>query len=433
MDMKNQQKLKSSLCIGLLILAADSSAVTLKQAVEKTLGTNPDIQIDIREKNARQEEVKQSRAGYLPKIDITAGYGKERSNNSTTRAAGFNDRTLQRGEAGIEITQNIYDGFATKHDIDRQNARVRSVHFSGLGTSEQTTLRVIEVYLDVMRQREFLSQSKANFSAHQRTQKQVKARSDAGVGRGSDLDQVNGRLALARTNVIADESNLRDAKTNYMRVVGNMPDDLSKPEFPAGRLPASLDESVTKAETNHPVLLSAKADVDAAVFQHKASKSTFHPRFDLELGKTWNNNIDGIAESNEDTTAMLRMRFNLLNGGADTARKNQTAQLLEESKEVKNSTHRQVIESIRLSWNAYDAAKTQLGYLKMHNNSSKKTRDAYKKQFEIGKRTLLDLLDTENEYFEAKRAYIKGNYDKLFAQYRIMAGMGLLKNTLGVK
>ena len=430
--MKKQQKFKNSLCIALLIVATDSSAVTLKQAVEQTLGTNPDIQIDVREKNARLEEVKQSRAGYLPKIDVSAGYGREISNNPTTRTAGFNSRSLHRGEAAVEITQNLYDGLATKYDIDRQTARVRSAHFSGLGTSEQTTLRVIEVYLDVMRQREFLSQSKANLTAHQLTQKQVKARSDAGVGRGSDLDQVNGRLALARTNVIADESNLRDAETNYMRVVGNLPEDLSKPEFPNERLPSSLNDSVTKAETNHPVLLSAKADVDAAINQHRASKSPFRPRFDLELGRTWNNNLDGVTGSNEDTTAMLRVRFNLLNGGADLARKNQTAQLLEESKEVKNSTQRQVIESIRLSWNAYNAAKSQLGYLQMHNDSSKKTRDAYKKQFEIGKRTLLDLLDTENEYFEAKRAYIKGNYDKLFSQYRIMAGMGMLNNTIGV-
>lgn len=431
--MNNQQKLVSSLFAILCLLAGNSSAVTLKQAVEQTLRTSPDIQVDVREKNAREEEIKQARAGYLPSIDVTAGFGKERSNNSTTRAAGFNDRTLNRGEAVIEVTQNIYDGFATKYDIDRQRARVRSARFSVLGNSEQTALRAIEVYLDVMRHKELLSESKSNLSAHQRIQEQVKARSDAGVGRGSDLNQVNGRLALARTNSIADSSNLRDAKTNYQRVVGNMPvNDMKTPSFPTSRLPASQDDAITKAEGAHPVLLSAKADVDAAISQHRASKSIFHPRFDLELGKSWNNNLDGIEGTNEDTTAMLRMRFNLLNGGADLARKNQTAQLLEESKEVKNSTHRQVIENIRLSWSAYQAINSQVGYLKTHYNSSKKTREAYTKQFGIGKRTLLDLLDTENESFEASRAYINAKYDRLYAQYRIMAGMGMLHDTLGV-
>jgi len=432
--MKKQQKITYSLFAALILMTGgQSSAETLKQAVEQTLRTNPDIQVNIRESNARQEEVKQAKAGYLPSIDVTAGYGKERSNNSTTRTAGYNDRTLQRGEAAIEVTQNLYDGLATKHEIDRQRARVQSAGFSFMGSAEHTALRAIEVYLDVLKQKELLSQSRTNFSAHEHIQEQVKARSDAGVSRGSDLNQVDGRLALARTNVISDESNLNDAKTNYLRVVGSLPgSDLNTPSFPSGRLPSSLDEAITKAEANNPVLLSAKADVDAAAAQFHASKSAFRPRFDLELGKTWNNNLDGVEGTNEDTTAMLRMRFNLLNGGADLARKNQTVQLLEEAKEVKNSTQRQVVENIRLTWNGYKAINNQMGYLKSHYDSSMKTRDAYTKQFSIGKRTLLDLLDTENEMFEASRAYINAKYDSLYARYRIMAGMGMLNETLGV-
>ena len=431
--MTNQTKKIAGIVAALFLSSEATYAASLKEEVEHTLSTSPDIQIDIREKSARMEEVKQARAGYLPSVDVTAGFGRETSNNPTTRAAGYNDRSLDRGEAAIEVRQNLFDGFATKHETDRQHARVSSAHYATLGSAENLSLRAIEVYLDVMKRRELVEQSQSNLAAHKKIHDQVKALSDSGVGRGSDLDQVSGRLALSRSNVIADESNLDDAKTNYLRVVGKLPDnDMSMPVFPEGKFPASLEDAISRAEANHPVLQSAKSDVDAAVSQYQASRNTFYPRFDLELGKSWNNNIDGVEGTNEDTTAMIRMRYNLLKGGADMARKEQTAQLAEESRAVMDRTRLQVIESVRLSWNAYTAISNQIGYLKNHYDASTKTRDAYSKQFGIGKRTLLDLLDTENELFESRRAYINAKYDRLFAQYRIMEGMGMLNETLEV-
>ena len=130
---------------------------------------------------------------------------------------------------------------------------------------------------------------------------------------------------------------------------------------------------------------------------------------------------------------MLRLRYNLYSGGRDSARKAQTAHLLNESREVRNQTYRQVVESLRLSWAAYQATKSQLSVLRDYVKATTATRAAYGKQFNIGKRTLVDLLNIENELYNARRQVVNAHYDNLLAQYRILAGMGRLLGYLGLE
>ena len=130
---------------------------------------------------------------------------------------------------------------------------------------------------------------------------------------------------------------------------------------------------------------------------------------------------------------MFRMRYNLLNGGRDSARKQETAYLINQAAEIRNNTHRQVEESVRLSWNALETVDRQMDYFRLHVASSEKSRDAYQQQFRLGKRTLLDLLDSENEVFVSSQALVNAEYDQLFAMYRIINSMGALLKTVNVE
>lgn len=415
-----------------LVAASSASALSLGDAVRQTLSTNPDVLFSINERLSRGQEVQQARAGYYPSIDLTAGVGRERSDNPSTQAAGLDHETLTRQEIALNLRQMLYDGRATKSEVERQKARVNAAAYTVYGTSEDTALQAAGSFLEVLRRQEQRRYAQENLAAHERIFDQIELRSQAGVGRKADLDQVKGRRALAQTNLVAAENNLNDARTNYLRVVGEAPEGLERSEVPQNALPSSLQAALDLAIANHPTLQSAQADVAAAIAQHRAARHTFYPRFDLEIGRTWNEDLDGQEGDDEELSAMLRMRYNLFNGGADVARKDQTAHLVEASKDVRSRTHRQVVETMRLSWNAYQATQMQLKHLKQHVESSERTREAYAKQFNIGQRTLLDLLDTENELFDARRAFVDGDHDHLFAQYRILAAMGKLLETLGV-
>lgn len=432
--MEPKKNMLTTAIVGLMGLAVAGSALsaTLQDAVQQSLSTNPEVLITTNERLAREQEVAQAKGGYLPTIDLSGGYGTEWSDNATTAVNPGEDVWLARREAAIDLRQMVWDGLATKSEVDRQKARVNSQAYTVQGTSQNTALRTAQVYLELLRQQELLQLAKGNLAAHQRIYDQIKLRSDSGVGRKADLDQIQGRLALAESNVLASENNVREAEANYLRVVGAMPEDLVRPVSVADALPMTVEEAVAIGLEGHPTLKSAGADVGAALAQHEAAKSAYSPRIDIEVGRTWNNNWDGREGDDEDMTAMLRLRWNVFNGFKDVARRKQTAHLINEAKAVMDNTHRQVEESVRLSWTSYQTTKAQLDYLKQHMESSKKTRDAYTKQFNIGQRTLLDVLDTENEVFESSKAYITGDYTNQYAQYRVLNGMGKLLDTLAV-
>lgn len=414
-------------------LSANTFATTLQEAVDITIKTNPDVLAASNERNAVAEEVNQALAGYRPTIDLAIGTGWESSDNPTTRSAnGHKNVHKNRDEASIQLRQMIFDGMATQNEVKRQEARTESRAYGVFGASENTALEATDAYINVLRTQKLVELASTNFEAHERTHDQIKLRSERGVGRKADMDQSQGRLALARANLIAEEANLLDAETKYLRVVGVLPESLSDPESPSSSLPASLDEAVSVALENHPTLRSAQADVDSAHAQYETAQSPFYPRVDLELGATANNDIDGVDGHNNDITAMLRLRYNLLNGGKDKARSEETAHLINQAAEIRNNTHRQVEQSVRLSWNALETVNNQINYFETYVDSSEKSRDAYQQQFSLGQRTLLDLLDSENEVFSARKSLVNAQYDQLFAMYRILNSTGSLLQSLQV-
>jgi len=416
----------------LLLAPLQLCAAPLSEVVGKALETHPLVRLQAEERLAREAELGQARSGYGPSIDLTAGVGRERSNNSTTRANGDEDRYFTRQERAVTLRQMVFDGFATPSEVDRQQARVSSSAYALHGKAEEVALRTVEVYLDVLRRQELLELARENLAAHQTTYDQIRLRVESGVSRRADLDQVTGRLALAMANVLSEEANLNDARANYQREVGNLPETLERPDDSDLRVPPTLDQAIALALAQHPVLASAEADVKAAEAQHAAARSPMYPRLDLELRNSWNDNLDGQRGDNDDRSVILQMRYNLFNSGADSARLRQTAHQINQAREVRNDTRRQVIESVRLSWNQYQSINAQMDHLKTHVEAAQRSRDAYRKQFNIGKRTLLDLLDSENEVFDASRAWVNARYDRLFAYYRVQQGMASLLPTLGL-
>jgi adhesin transport system outer membrane protein len=358
--------------------------------------------------------------------------GPENNDTPSTRAQGFDGLDLTRREIELQAHQLLFDGFATKNNVNRQEARIESTAYALFDVSERTGLSAVDVYLEVLRRRQLLELSKENLASHSSIYDQVKLRSDSGVGRKSDLDQVESRVALAQASAISDEFNLVDAETNYHRVVNEFPDDLERPVPPIDRLPSSIDEAMELAVEYHPVLKSATADVDANIAEHQGARNGYYPRIHLELFTGVREDIDGLEGDHDDYGALLRMRYNFYRGGFDSARIKETAAEIEEAREVRNNSHRQVVQSVRLSWISYEANQTLLAHYRQRVESSAKTRDAYRTQFNIGQRTLLDLLDIENELIDAKRELLNSEFSGLFAQYRILVGTGQLLQALGI-
>ena len=159
--------------LGFIIWGAGiSQAETLQEAVQHMLLTNPEIRSLAYNRLARDQEITQARAGYLPIIDISYGAGVEDQSHP------FDDTTHPQSTI-LSLRQNVFRGFADQYEIKRQEARVNSAAYLLQGTSENIGLVTSRVYLNVLRQLEIKDLSMENLTTHQRIYDQIKLRSES--------------------------------------------------------------------------------------------------------------------------------------------------------------------------------------------------------------------------------------------------------------
>lgn len=423
---------------GALLVSASASAVDVREVIATTLTTNPQVLAELREVDARDRQVRQALAGYYPTVDLVAGFGFQERDPTGRVFPGHPNRTrneLERREAQLNLRQMVFDGFNTTNEYRNQQAREESARQRARAVGEDVSLEVVRVFTEVLKQEAILQLARDTLVFHGDVHDRMGKRSESGVGSRADLDQISGRLALAQTNLAAASANLRDARINYQRVVGEFPPEgtLDKPGSYRKNLPASVDEAVVKAAENHPIMAVANADVEATTFRYEQTRSPFYPSFHVEVERDLNDNIDGIEQQVDDLRVMLRMRYNLYRGGADSARKQEFAHLMEKAREIRNNANRQVEQEVRLAWVAYETLQEQMPSLENHANDSARTKTAYTDQFGLGRRTLLDLLNTETENVGARTALISAQYDLIFNEYRIFHSMGDLMFVVGAK
>lgn len=409
-----------------LALSSPSYAMSLTEAIQSAIDYHPEIRAAQQSRLSADEELNVAKGGYYPVIDLIGAYGRENTDSPGVRATGKHGVTYTRSNAELRLRQMLFDGFATSSEVDRNESTINSRAYLLQGVSQSIALRAIEVYLDVMKRREQVHWAEENLRSHQRIHDQISLRSERGVGSTADRDQSEARLALAQNNLFTEQVNLSDAETNFLSVIGKMPDMLEPPSELAGTVPGTLTDARQRAQVNNPYLKSAQADVDATEAQYEAAKSPFYPRFDLELAQGAGDNFDGVEGHNNEWRAQVLMNYNLYNGGRDEARKQSTAYQMNEAMEVRNNALRLINEELGLTWNALNNIRQQLPQAKDYAESSDKVRSAYQQQFSVGQRTLLDLLDSENELFTARRRFTELQFDERFTQHRLLNSTGEL-------
>ncbi|MDP3815554.1 TolC family outer membrane protein [Pseudomonas sp.] len=406
-------------------ISAQAQAISLSEAIQSTLDNHPEVHAGANSRLSSDEEVKIAKGGYLPTVDLLVGYGREHTDSPTTRAAGnHNTETLTYGTSELRLRQMLFDGFNTPNEVARTEAVVNSRAYRLLGTSESLALRTVEVYLDVLKRREMFELARNNLQAHQRINDQIGLRNQQGVGSTADLDQSEARLALAQNNLYTEQVNLADAEANFFSAVGRMPDELESPTSVKGTMPEDLITARQTVMDNNPFLKSAQADVQAAEKQYEVAKSPFYPRFDVELATTANDNTQGIGGHDNSWRAAVVMNYNLFNGMRDKAQLQSSAHQINESMDIRNNALRVLNENLSLSWNAMENARQQTPTARDYADYTARVREAYQQQFSLGQRTLLDLLDSENELFTANRRYTEVRFLEEFSMYRVVAAMG---------
>ncbi|MFT6124819.1 MAG: adhesin transport system outer membrane protein, partial [Shewanella sp.] len=344
-----------------------------------------------------------------------------------------------RRELGVSFKQNLFSGFHTSSEVSRSSYAATAEQWRLYSKAEDLALEVSQVYVALIESKKLVELSEKNLASHQKIYDQIKSRTDSGFGSSADLSQINGRLASAQSNLIAANNNYLDKNVTFYRVIAQRPDNLVIPYPDSSLLPENKNEGLITALKNNSVIKAAASDINAAHHQYKSAKSTYYPKVALEINANFDDNLDGIdndafganGESNE-VLAMVRFSYNIFSGGKDKAYAKETAYMVNQAKDLNRSAHRQVEEGFMLSWNAFEQLNLQKKYIKMHVIAAKETQLDYQQQFRIGQRSLLDLLDTENELYQSRIDFLNAEMAEIIARYRILHSMGLLLDSLRV-
>lgn len=428
--MSIQLKLRK-LCIAISLISTGTlghaQTLTLKDSAQKAMLNNPEVLAKWHSFQSTSASREAAAGAYLPSLNLSADVGRD---NRDTR---LSKNEFNRHSTSLSLNQMIYDGFLTRSQVKQLDHLKRVRFFEFQDTSEAIALEVVRAYADVVRFRKLVSLSEDNYVRHRAVYEQIQAKSKAGVGRRVDLEQISGRLALAEANLLTETANLHDVSARFQRLVGIMPGkDLENLHKLAKDLPASTKDALGTAFTQHPALLASVENIQAVNSAVSAKKSAYQPRLDFKARSEHGNNIDFIKGRTNNSTAEVVMTWNLFNGGSDKARVQEAADQLNVARDLRDKTCRDIRQTLSIAHNDTRKLTEQLHFLDQHQLSIEKARDAYRQQFDIGQRSLLDLLDTENELFQAKRSFTNAEIDLFLSFARTHAGMGQLHTALGI-
>lgn len=414
----------------LLFFANTARAQDLRSYAQKALHNNPEVTARYNALRSALDEVSVAKGAFLPRVDLLASTGRERSQSDL---AAVGSQSFSRDRVGLELNQILWDGLATYNEVRRLGHGSLVRYFEFIEASEGMALEAARAYYDVQRFRELVAIAEINYIQHKQTFDQIEQRYKSGVGRGVDLEQAAARLALADSNLVNETSNLHDVTARFQRIIGEAPNaNLPAAPFPEAGFPAGQDEAVRLALSRQPGITSAIENVRAVKAQLDVRRSAFQPKIEARLRDANGRNLDGVIGRNSNNVAELVLSWNLFNGGSDLARTRQFANALNNSRDLRDKACRDVRQTLSIAYNDAGKLAEQIKYLTLQAQATEKARDAYRKQFEIGQRSLLDLLNSENELYQAKRALINATYDKDIAYARVHNATGGLLPQLGL-
>ncbi len=403
---------------------------TLKEVAQRAVLNSPEVTSKWHNYRAAEEEIGVARGGYFPRVDLTAGSGRESLKQPTYAA----EKDYTRSGYVLSLNQMLFDGFATRNEVRRLDKARLVRYYELLDASENVALEAARAYLDVLRYRHLVDLAKDNYVQHKATHDQIQRRVQSGVGRRVDLEQAGSRLALAEINLVTENANLHDVSARYQRLVGTQPASaIVAPAQASAAFPAQARNALDTLHRNNPTLLAAIENIEASQYEIDARRAAYSPKLDFRARTDQTKNYLGDIGQRDYKVAELVVSWNLFNGGTDRAREKQTIEKKNLAIDMREKACRDTRQTLLIAYNDVLRLKEQSAHHARQVAMLEKTRDAYRDQFNVGQRTLLDLLDTENELLSARRSAVNADTDLNLAYLRTYAGMGTLLEHLGLQ
>ncbi|MDR2124456.1 MAG: TolC family outer membrane protein [Desulfovibrio sp.] len=413
-------------------------ATTLKETVSFSLAYSPNVKSFQEYRQAAEHDLQRARSGWFPRVDARAGWGVDQWSGSTSRAnenAGRSANTTRdyysRSEASLTVSQTIWDGLATLNRVKIGKTRLDSAENRLYDNAEGIGLDAVLAHIEVYRQRRIVALAELNVKNHRSILASQFERHKSGAATMADVTQTQSRLARTEASLAESRAALDVAVANYARLTGRDPGLVAPPAAPVDAYP-SLEAALLATRTGNLKVRASESDIKTAYAQADLDKSAFHPTITLEAGPSYSYRVQDAPTDSGGMAVMLRASWNLFNGGydyynvrGDLGRARQAKQELEGLKD-------QLSTETQNTWTDYLSAQEQSRHFANAVDYSTKTRNMYLEQFNVGQRSLLDVLDSENELFSYSIQLVTAQLNVIAAQYRILTLGGRLLADMGI-
>ena len=400
----------------------------LQQSVIKGLQNSPTLDADVHALEAQMEEANVVFGTLLPTVDARGSAGRER-----TRIEDADTRTYNANSYGIEARQNLYNGFASQARYLAAYSGAMQSYYRYLNKANQVAFEASSAHVDVSRFQALTRLSEDNLKYHQDLMNRIEEKVKSGVTRQSDLEQARSRYTLALGNLATEKANTFSAMANYQRIT-----DTVWPVNQAGEYVVNANFEVENRErlvfalNNHPLLKASNASITTAKQEVTAASEGFHPRLDLRAKTDVYSNYLSTFDERQISSIDLLATINLYRGGADNASRNAAIKRRLRSLDDKLVICRAIRQSTQTSLFDVVSSQKKLNYFREQAAAITRARAAYEQQFAVGRRSLLDLLSAENEYYQAQRALINIEADLSISKLKLLAATGQLTTLFAV-
>ncbi|MEH3038045.1 MAG: TolC family protein [Sphingomonas adhaesiva] len=418
--------------IAAVLAASAAGATDLRTAIASAMESNPEINQAVQNKEAIEFEREQAQGLWRPRISVEAAGGVRRVDSPTRRAIQADRDALATREASVFADQTLFDSGRRRSELQRQAARTDGAASRVQERSQFIALEVARRYIDYLLQQRVLAAAADNVSFHQ------KLAGDLGQGvRGgsvsiADQQQAQERLQSAMARRTEAQEELENAAISFRTLTGLTLDNATLPPELTAKMPPSLSEAIALARTDNPRVREAVADVDAAYGVLGVAKAALGPRVNLEGRARYGEDVDGFRGYTSDLQARVVLRWDLYTGGVNQAAVQENVRRASEARYRLHQMEREAENDVRTSWNRLQQQTKLVGELDTQAGVSGDLILSYREQFNVGRRSLLDLLDAQNTRYNVVVQAETARLAQLFAQYRVLAATNQLIEAVGV-
>ena len=388
--------------LGTLFSFSCAYALTLHETMEFTLQHSPELEMNLQKRDIKKAELSQAYAEFFPTIKLTG----ELSDQDFKEIEGAENRaSYWKREGSLEISQNLFDGLSRYYQVRQQRSELRSAQYVYQNSAEELTLKIAQLFFEIEHAQAVIDMAKDNFNKIFEIKELIAKRVEEGVSKDIDLIQAQGRLSVAKTNILESIKNLRALKAQFHQITGGLfPEELKIPELKA--LDAqSFDNLWKRIEQEGHQIRPYHALQESALNSYQSQYGKFMPSVDLYGKYKYDKGLSISPTRVQETKNIgIKATWTIFEGGKKTFESYIQAQRYQQSRCEVKKQQQALYAQARQAWDALQTQTDASSFFQQHTHSAKKTSLSYLDQFLIGQKTLLDLLDSHNEHLRAQRA-----------------------------